>query len=188
MIIGFTGKAQSGKTTACTHIVETLRDVTKIGFKDALVEEMKKNFPDLLEGIINQYHARNAIEGVWDDGWDVRRLFEDKPPLMRALMQNYGTDVRRGDNPEYWTKQWKAMVAQTEGHIVCDDVRFLNEADAIRDVGGIIVKIVRTDITDTGNHISETEMDKIIPHYVIKAGKGELAKLYKELQNIYELE
>ena len=50
MIIGFTGLMQSGKTTASDKLIE--QGFTKINFKDALVEELKTKFPDLLDLLV----------------------------------------------------------------------------------------------------------------------------------------
>lgn len=51
------------------------------------------------------------------------------------------------------------------------DVRFKNEADAIRERGGLIVRINRPDVTDISNgvqnHASEKEFDLIQPDIVI---------------------
>ena len=48
MIIGLCGYKGSGKTTACNIIKKHLDDVVQINFKDALIEEIKEKFPDLL--------------------------------------------------------------------------------------------------------------------------------------------
>ena len=183
-IIGFIGKAGSGKTEACKHIESMLPDVTRIGFKDALVQEIKDNFPDVLEEIINEEHKKNVLQGILDNGWDVQRLFQEKPPIMRRLMQNYGTEVRRGDEPDYWVKQWKSKVSYTGGHIVCDDVRFKNEAKAVRDMGGIIIKLVRASVDSTDTHASEKEMEKIGYDHIIEIDEDSIAHLYSEVDLI----
>ena len=101
MIIGFTGYKQSGKSTAAKYLEEKY-NFTRINFKDALVQEIKDNFPDLLEEICLIYEEFSfPKEG---DGVDfgIENMFQTKPPLMRALLQNYGTEVRRKDDQHYW--------------------------------------------------------------------------------------
>lgn len=176
MIIGFTGKAQSGKTTCCNFVKKILENVQHVNFKDGLVREIKERFPNVLQEIM--FDEGEAVQTVGD-------LFVQKPPLMRALLQNYGTDVRRKDDIDYWVKQWKHTVTYSKfNNIVCDDVRFLNEAAAVKDFDGIIIRVKRTDVTDTGNHPSETEMDRIQPDYTVEAGPGEQEKLRDQLVNI----
>lgn len=179
MIVGFVGFAKSGKTTASDHLVETNR-FKKINFKDALVEEIKRNFPDLIREVC-LFMEKHFWEGV---KWDADRLFNEKPPIWRALMQNYGTEVRRKDNPNYWTSQWKEQARQAlkEGYqVVVDDCRFLNEEQAIRDLGGKIIRIVRTDISEAGEHQSEVEQLQIKNDTTITVAKGEHQKLYELL-------
>lgn len=183
MIIAFTGKKQSGKSTACSYIESVLPNVVRINFKDALVAEIKEKFPQLLSAIID---TMNKIDYDGMDSWTIDRLFKDKPPLMRSLMQNYGTDVCRGIDTEYWTNKWKKSVGMTvlETNVICDDVRFKNEADAVRACGGIVVRIVRTDLTHTDGHISETEQDTIVPDDTITIKTNEFEKLYASLDKI----
>ena len=112
-------------------------------------------------------------------------LFDEKPPLMRTLMQNYGTDVRRKGDTNYWVKAWEERYCQAHPDpVVVDDCRFLNEVDAIRRYGGTIIRIVRTDIKSGGQHVSETEQDSIVTDYTIEVAEGEHDKLYEELDKI----
>ena len=188
MIYALTGYKQSGKSTAAKHIVEKTGAV-RINFKDALVQEIKDNFPNLLKEI--QYDLWYTGCTKTDD-WEqeipsIDYLFDEKPSLMRALMQNYGTDVRRKDNPDYWVKQWEGKYVFGTPSCTCvvvDDCRFLNEADAIQRQGGTIIRIVRTDIKSGGHHASETEMDQIEADYTVEVEKGDLIGLYQQLDAI----
>lgn len=178
VVVGFTGKMRSGKTTACNYITNNHDNFVRIGFTEALNAEIKQNFAPLLEEIRQVYNLTEE------------ELFLTKPPLLRRLQQCYGTEVRRNDDPNYWVKKWKEIVEErlAEGKsVLCDNVRFLNEAEAIKSMQGTIIRIVRTDITDTGSHQSETEMDSITPDLTIKVGKGELEKLYGYLKGVIAL-
>jgi len=184
MIIAFTGKKQSGKSTACSYIESKVPGVVRVNFKDALIDEIKENFPQLLNAIVETMD-KTEYDGV--NPWSIDRLFKDKPPLMRALMQNYGTDVRRSDIQSYWTDQWIRKVIST-GYktVLCDDVRFINEEEAVRSLGGIVVRIVREDLPHTDTHASETEQDTILADYTISVKTGEHQKLYAFLDQILE--
>lgn len=171
MIIGLTGKKQSGKSTAAQYIKETYGAV-RLNFKDGLIAELIQNFPDLLKYYQHQY-------GVLD----VEDLFIAKEPPIRFLMQNYGTEVRRHDNPHYWVDQWKLRAT---GNVVVDDVRFINEANAVKEKGGIIIRIERPDMESTDTHQSEMEMDSIIPDFTIVSTLGDLNKLYRDIDAIVQ--
>lgn len=180
MIIGFTGKKQSGKSTASEYLMQRFPNAVRLNFKDALVDDIEKKFPDLIKAIID-IMDKTAYDGM--NPWTFERLVKDKPPLFRALMQNYGTDVIRAMDPDHWIFEYEAEAAFHQ-HIITDDVRFLNEANAIRRMGGIIIRIVRTDMANDSCHSSETQMDQIIPDYTIEVGTGEHDKLYAELAAI----
>lgn len=168
MIIGLVGKAGVGKTTVADYLVKEY-GFRKVSFKSALIDEMKEVFPDLLE-TLRQYHSFQ----------DVDELFTLKPDIMRALMQNYGTEVRRKDDPQYWVKKWLKRVAVMVEHydIVADDVRFINEADAVKLHTGKIVKLSRPDLVSSSQHQSETEQDNIEFDIEMVCAKGEHDKLY----------
>lgn len=161
-LIAFTGKKRSGKSTCADWLVN--KGFKKLNFKDALIAEIKTNFPDLLKVI-------------GDD-------FENKTDAMRALMQNYGTEVRRKDNEYYWIEQWIESYLPIENdNVVVDDCRFLNEASVIKNFDGIIIRVIRHGFNGD-EHQSETEQDSISPDYEIVAET--LDELYKKLGELYE--
>lgn len=179
MIIAFTGLAGSGKTTASDYLVQKY-GFKKINFKDALVAEMKDRLGDTLEQLVQMYYTAHGIKSVDE-------LFQKKPPVMRALLQNYGTEVRRRDDDNYWVNRWSATIDNCNSeNVVVDDCRFLNEAKVVKDYSGTIIRIVRTDITNTGNHQSEVEQMNINHDYEFVANNGEQEKLYKYLDDLIE--
>lgn len=164
MLIAFLGKKRSGKTTCADYLVN--KGFKKVNFKDALIDELKENFPDLLREI-------------GDD-------FNDKTPVRRALLQNYGTEVRRRDDEDYWVKKWeqRAYGAEltTNVDIVVDDCRFLNEAEIIKKYNGIIIKVEREGYNGD-NHQSETEQDQIKPDFTIQ-NNSTVYELYEQINKI----
>lgn len=177
MIIGFTGKMRTGKSTACGIVKDILPNTMSVNMKDGLVAEMRERLPDVLERLGAVYTM------------SIDELFTVKPPVMRALMQNYGTEVRRADDPSYWINKWKDTAIEmletgAADHIVVDDVRFLNEAKAVTDMGGIIVRVVRNDVSNKDIHQSETEMDDIIADVTITAQQANFKLLERNLEEV----
>ena len=184
MIIGLIGFKQVGKSTAANYLEEKYGFV-RHNMKDALVAEVKQNFPDLLAEIVRQLELRRSEFEIVP--WTVDRLFVDKPPLMRALLQNYGTEVRRRDNDNYWVNRWDTIARNTglfRSNLVTDDVRFKNEAQAVIDRGGILIRLTRPDITTGGSHRSEIEQLEIIADYTIECEPGGQESLYAQLDEI----
>lgn len=171
MIIALTGYAQSGKSTAVGMIREMRPWFRQVNFKDALIKEIEQYFPKVLEKLREEHQMTN------------KELFSKKPGVMRELMQNFGTELRRSENPDYWTKKWWDSIKDIE-NVLVDDCRFLNEAQVIRDNGGIIIRMIRTDKENTSTHQSETEMNLIAPDYTIITNGNEFHRIEKELYNI----
>ena len=171
-IIGFVGYKNSGKTTACNIIRKYSNEVVhQHNFKDGLIRELKRNFPNLL----------SQLSGLYE--MELERLFIEKPPAVRALMQEYGTEVRRGDRDDYWIEKWVDSLP-TDGMILVDDVRFENEARKLLDCGGILIRLVRKDMVNIDSHQSETEQDKIKVDYTITTRWGQQDVLESELFKI----
>jgi hypothetical protein len=188
MLIAFVAPKQSGKTTACTILKDYwgADNVAQVNFKDGLIAEIKEKFPDLLREIALIYGHIQEGDALTSEIVD--DLFISKPPLIRALLQNYGTEVRRGDNDDYWVEKWLSTVGMiADKHVLCDDVRFLNEADAVDHFDGILIRITRTDLQSTDTHQSETEQASISCVHEIVLGYGEQDKLKEELIKIVKL-
>jgi len=177
-IIGFIGHKGTGKTTACRIVESHIKKVVQHNFKDGLVSELKEIFPKVLEEIAEMYYHNDDKEGRID------RLFFNKPPVMRALMQNFGIEFRRADDPDYWVNLWKKSLVLDEGLVLVDDVRFKNEAEAVKSSGGILIRLVRGDIVNTDKHSSEVELKMIKEDHRIVTCVGELSKLELELCRI----
>lgn len=182
LVIGFIGYKNSGKTTACNIVRRHIEAVIQHNFKDGLVEEMKKNLPDTLKILSNLEGMMRFLDS---NKYSVEQLFKDKPPLMRALMQNYGTEVRRGDNPNYWVDRWIERLPEGNVELILtDDVRFKNEAMAVKSQGGILIRLIRPDMVNTDKHQSEVEQDSIVADYEIVSRWGEESVLESKLMDI----
>ena len=81
MIIGLIGHKGAGKTVVADHLVAKYGFV-KHNFKDALIREMKRTLPDVLQELAAMHQT------------SVDNLFTTKPPLMRKLMQNWSSWVK----------------------------------------------------------------------------------------------
>lgn len=193
-IIAFTGYKQVGKTTASQYLIDNYGFV-RHNFKDALVAEIKEKFPDLLRQIAKESPRERLLFKTGDveltngsiipidaTHLTVDELFTHKPPLMRALMQNYGTEVRRADDPYYWADQWDENLPLNK-NVVVDDLRFFTEAKVLPE-HAIIIRLTRPDLSTGGDHSSETEQLQIEADYTIECEAGDFEKLYKELDEI----
>lgn len=106
--------------------------------------------------------VNNASElGEATNPWD-----KPTPPLMRALLQWWGTDYRRKADPEHWVRRLLYRLSPVYSYAITD-VRYENEAKAIRENGGEVWLVEGRSIDNEGiaGHVSEElgfECDRVI--------------------------
>jgi hypothetical protein len=92
-------------------------------------------------------------------GWED---LKSESPDVRGLMQRLGTEVGRemfGD--DFWVKA--AINAIPEGaKVVFSDVRYPNEADAIRALGGEVWRVHRDGVGPANDHTSENSLSDYV--------------------------
>src|SRR5271157_3745738 len=101
------------------------------------------------------------------------------------LLQWWGTDYRRAQNPNYWVEQWAKALDPTADIVMTPDMRFINEALMVKAKGGYAIRVSRlnadgtpyVDKTRDPNHRSETELDDFNFDYRITVKSGEMALL-----------
>jgi hypothetical protein len=83
---------------------------------------------------------------------------KDSHPEIRRLLQVFGTEVGRD---MFGTNFWVDLTLNSvkEDRVVISDVRFKNEADAIRSIGGQVWRINRNGVGPVTDHASEVDLD-----------------------------
>ncbi len=126
-------------------------------------------------GRMGSFHATEAEarqeQARWSPNFEDGEISLHKPTL-RWMLQNLGTEaIRRAIHPEAWTNalfaDYKPVsywsrdfgVSTVQPNWIITDVRFENEAESVRQRGGILIRINRKSAADTGTHPSETELD-----------------------------
>jgi len=183
MIIGFAGKAATGKTTAAHHLAPLMD-------KECRIIPMAMVLRDEVEAFLRAVGADESVPLVYGDQDDKVRVFyvDEQKALqycpkwadfvadhseiqdregqtavtVRRILQWWGTEYRRTEDADYWTKAWSRKVEQLDlerAHVLIDDVRFMNELIAIKEHDGLIIKIERPGFDGANNHASETSLD-----------------------------
>jgi sulfite reductase beta subunit-like hemoprotein len=176
MIIGLVGKAQSGKDTVADYLVRTSL-FEKAAFADDLKRLCKDMF-DLTDAQVNTQEGKAAV--------DVRYGI-----TPREILQKVGTDWFRAVYPSIWVNRLiTKLQSRSADDFVITDIRFPNEVNAIKNIGGIIVKLVRLNGGGAGafsSHASETALDSL-PFttfgHIIVAESGDLQKLYDGIADV----
>lgn len=184
MIIGITGYAGSGKDTfaqAIQYVTSTypvpehlteLTDIFRISGKLGSKWQIRK-FADGVRDV-----ARVLAPGVRFDSWEEK--LKNMPPewstngvpmTVREFLQKVGTDAMRdGLHPDVWVNylmsKYFANGFTLEQPMVypswlITDVRFPNEVAAVRNKGGIIVRVDRSGVAPVNSHVSESYIAQI---------------------------
>jgi hypothetical protein len=199
MIIGFCGKAHSGKDTAAAALVND--GFTKVAFGDALKRLVLETFPAFCP----------------DDLWGASSRRETPYPCYggltpRKALQLCGTDFARKCWPNIWVEKTMYVVASLENgrctydprsglsptfdarssrDVVISDVRFANEIAAIHDYGGFVVRIQRLErevVSNVPVHESESGINDIpISKFdSMITGDGTVAELHDMVRFLLE--
>lgn len=154
-LIGIAGLIGAGKDTLAARLTSRW-GFERVGFAVALKAEVRRNFRRTLLAIWNQTEAAYPEQdlGAATEDRIIDLLIDTKPPIVRELLQEYGTEVRRHDHLDYWVEAWeRSLIPGTR--VVAPDCRFENEANRIRALGGYLWLVQRPD-RPMGTHASET--------------------------------
>lgn len=150
-IIGLSGWARVGKDTVASRLVSS-HGYVRSSFADLIRDALYKLNPSIdVSG-----YTMGLSSAVDLMGWEE---LKSQSVGIRGLMQRMGTEVGRemfGDN--FWVDA--AIDSIEDGtNVVFADVRYPNEADAIKALGGEIWRINREGIEPANDHPSETALD-----------------------------
>lgn len=181
MIIGISGKAQSGKDTVCKMMVYTL---WYYNYSQRLSPFGIEHYN---EQVLQYYNLINRIDWYQTSFADKlkqclsiilrtsRSAFEDNEfkkcniawlgMSVRELLQKFGTAIRNEVCDDFWVKACLKDFEEHNNYLITD-VRFKSEAKGIKEKGGIIIRVNRKG-AGAGNHISEIDLDDYSFDYVI---------------------
>ncbi|MDR3610817.1 MAG: hypothetical protein P4L27_09660 [Ignavibacteriaceae bacterium] len=152
-IIAFTGLAQSGKTTAANYI----HGAKILSFADPVKQIALSCFN-------------------WDGVKDEKG---------RRLLQVIGTECGRAYDYDIWVKKMRELInkiAPLYDIIAIDDCRFDNESKLVRELGGIVIEIIRPGCTPDGHASEQGISQDLIDNHIFN--NGTLDQLKESVLNI----
>lgn len=177
-VIGFGHQARVGKDTAGLYLMHKVPKVKRRAFADSLKEACAAIFG------FNDTQLNGNRKEVVDPFWET---------TPRDLLQRVGTEAIRNEvGRDVWVKSWEKYLndhSHFERLWVATDVRFLNEASAVKRAGGIVVRIDRPpEMRDkVPNHISERALSDYKGwDYTINNDGQTLESFYKKLDEFIE--
>ncbi len=174
-LIGLAGKAGSGKDTLGEYLI------TKYNIKSyALAEPLKKAASIAFDIPLKCFYNSELKETLVDD-WHMTPR-----ELMQTLGTEYTRDVFRKD---IWIRQghkkWLECQKKNKHYaFLVTDIRFQNDAEWLKNEGGIIIKVKR-DAAKNMDHESEIGFTENLVDYVID-NNSSLEEFYKNIENTVE--
>lgn len=168
-IIGFSGAISSGKDTAALiaqHAYPGMK-FKRVSFADALKQ------------------AYSVMTGI---AWQNTKEFKESMcPVFkvsrREVLQRMGTNALRNNfDKDIWINIVKHKYG--EGNLIISDVRFDNEAQWIRDSGGVVIQIERTDGAEKSIYAYHESENGVKGDFVVKNDFG--ANGYETFKNEIE--
>jgi len=194
-LFGVSGKAQSGKTTFANHAI-SLFGGTKISLADSVKEEVS----EFLETCGVYFEQRNLYGSAADReeifyNREFMNLNTDLKPLLkpymsyRGLLQVWGTNYRRAQDPQYWVKKAQEKIQKTDGLIFIDDVRFPDECEMVHAENGATIRVSRPGgpRIKESEHISETALDAYADFNLRVFNNGTLKDYHAEVEKLLKL-
>ena len=185
MLIGITGKLGSGKSTAAEYLQ------TNHNFREYSMARPLKEIGCLFGFTQEQMYGTQEQKLEIHPYWGVSG---------RQFLQKVGTELFRNQLtkvlPEMkikrtiWTELFKYKYhCDPSINYVVSDVRFKDEAETIRELGGIIIRTIRTNTvtSKTGEehvHVSELEMDGVEADFIINNDELTLKQVNEFLDKI----
>lgn len=192
-IIGLCGFAGAGKDTVADVLVKHC-GFQKLAFADALRAEVANGFNVSLNLLTERAKKEISTTALalhlapteflgqimltrlsQCSTVEVTAAELSEPASPRQIMQLWGTEYRRRQDPDYWVKQLTARLSyaiQAGGQrFVVTDCRFANEAAGLRAMGGVLWQVQRPGIsaatTPEGTHVSATDGTEFAPDATI---------------------
>lgn len=165
MIVGLAGYATAGKDSAADVLVD------KAGFVKTAFADSLRACAAALNPIVgfSTDESNEVVVVRYTDAIDTLGYIEAKAryPELRRTLQRLGTEVGRNIiGGDVWVDATFNLL-DPDRDVAIADMRFPNEAAAIKARGGITVRVTRPGVGPANDHPSETALDDYDFDYVI---------------------
>lgn len=173
-IIGISGKKRHGKDTVGQMIINQRPNAQRLAYADALKYEVASMVTSYFKGQWYRDHDSpeeneafrssfiQTIIGKMNDDQINPATGQAVKEQFRLILQWWGTEFRRQMfTDSYWRDKLatKIRTLKADQIAVVTDVRFPDEADQIKEMGGILVRVNRPGMDVKSGHPSETALD-----------------------------
>ncbi|MDG4783285.1 hypothetical protein O7614_26865 [Micromonospora sp. WMMD961] len=161
-LVGLLGRSRAGKDTVGARLVER-HGYVRYAFGDN-VRRLALAIDPLVDVSFDGERLGELVNAC---GWESAKQF----PEVRRFLQRLATEAVREIDPYFWIRPVMDDVEADIRGVVITDVRFHNEAEAIRRAGGLLVRVIRPDLPPDP-HVSENELLDRATDYEIRNDAG----------------
>lgn len=173
-LVGLSGRSGAGKDTAAALLVE------RYGFERIAIADPLKRVAALAFGLRDEQlwgEERNALDERW--GTTPRVMYQQLGDGLRAI------------HPAALTRGWIDAVTRARESgtaVVVPDVRMPSELQLIRNLGGVVWRVVRPDLPPLpgGDHATETALDNAGTFDAVLLNDGSVAELHRRAITLFK--
>ena len=183
MIIGLIGQKQQGKSTFANHIIKEY-GFEEYSFAGSLKEACKIIF------CLDDEQMNGSLKETMDERWGMspRDMFvEVGTSLFREHLPSINSNFNEEIGENIWVKRFEFWYAKwnkenPNKNLVVSDVRFMNEARVIKNLGGTLIGI-KGKVHFHEAHITEMLIN-YCPCKIYIENKGTLEEYYENIDDL----
>ncbi len=151
-ILGFSGKAQSGKDTVTAFLIRNRKELFNgTVARYAFADELKLFCMGYLGLTYDQVYGSEAMKNT---------LTDINGMVSREVMQDVGKILRKYKQDIWVSKCFEAIDISNIDYAIITDIRYENEVEAVKKRGGKVIRLTRFSENTIGKeHDSEVELD-----------------------------
>lgn len=171
----YSSAPQSGKSTVANYLCETY------GFE-------RRPFAAILKQMLRPLYTALGYSEYDIEGFETvnkQTVIQPIGKTPRFLMQKLGTEWGRNMVSEtVWLDAWRLSAEKCQAPIVVDDMRFHNELELIRSIGGSTLKLTSDFSRPVSGHASEGALDACKFDFIIGNVKGNIPQLQRDVDRM----
>lgn len=185
-IIGICGLAGAGKDTIGDILVKNLPNWQKMSFASHLKDVASLLFGFNRKMLAGETPEDRAIREQPDKFWS-EKMGKDFTP--RYALQFLGTNLLRNQlHQNIWVDCLERKILESNENIVITDVRFPNEIDMIRNIGGEIWRVERGEMPEWFRKVENQVLSEMKKNSDLSPIKLGLVQAIPELIKIHQSE
>lgn len=200
IILSFGHRARHGKDGAAYAIADHCEKLMLPVLRMSWADELRRESNEWLSSIDADVFLRGEIDATVSTGTHLPAWVKPDPnakpePWLGLpygkhplLLQWWGTEYRRAEDPDYWVKLGKKKIESfgkknPMGVVLIPDTRFQNEFDLVKSMGGHNIRLLRLNQDGSEfrtpdrdpNHISEVTLQNANWDFFITVKDGDSA-------------